>query len=68
MTFETVVNHKRMEIAINSLGFVMTVYPVLITKADKFQYKYKQYLGAFKQPDDYCPPVISDFNFLEGTA
>jgi hypothetical protein len=45
----------------------MTVYPVLITKADKFQYKYKQYLGAFKQPDDYCPPVISDFNFFEGT-
>jgi hypothetical protein len=67
MTFETVVNHKRMEIAINSLGYVMTVYPVLITKADKFQYKYKQYLGAFKQPNDYCPPVISDFNFLEGT-
>ena len=68
MTFETIVNHKRLQIAINSLGKVMTVYPVLITKADKFQFKYKQYLGAFKQPDDYCPPVITDIDFLEGTA
>lgn len=68
MTFETTVNHKRMHIAINSLGIVMTVFPVLVTKADKFQYKYKQYLGAFKQPDDYFPPVISDINFMEGTA
>ena len=68
MTFETTVNHKRMQIAINSLGVVMTVFPVLITKADKFQFKYKQYHGAFNQPDDYYPPIISDFNFLEGTV
>ena len=78
MTFETTVNHKKMHIAISSLGTVMTVFPVLVTKADRFQFKYKQYLGAFKQPDDYLPPVItsldftdaefSDAEFLEGVA
>jgi len=75
MTFETVVNHKKIHIAINSLGNVVTVYPVVVTKADKFQFKYKQYLGAFKQPDDYLPPVITaldfqdvDYEFLEGVA
>jgi hypothetical protein len=75
MTFETTVNHKKIHIAINSLGTVMTVFPVLVTKADKFQYKYKQYLGVYKQPDDYLPPVITaldfqdaDVEYLEGVA
>ena len=58
MTFETTVKGKRMEIAINSLGAVMTVYPVIKSTADKFQFKYKQYLGAFKKPDDFMPPII----------
>jgi hypothetical protein len=65
MTFETTVNHKKMHIAINSLGTVMTVFPVLVTKADRFQFKYKQYLGAFKQPDDYLPPVITSLDFQD---
>jgi hypothetical protein len=75
MTFETTVNHKKIHIAINSLGIVMTAFPVLVTKADKFQFKYKQYLGVYKQPDDYLPPVITsldfqdaDFEYLEGVA
>ena len=63
MTFETTVNQKRIHIAINSLGIVMTVFPVLVTKADIFQFKYKQYLGAFKQPDNYMPPIITEFDF-----
>jgi hypothetical protein len=53
----------------------MTAFPVLVTKADKFQFKYKQYLGVYKQPDDYLPPVITsldfqdaDFEYLEGVA
>ena len=58
MTFETTVKGKRMEIAINSIGVVMTVYPVIKSTADKFQFKYKQYLGAFKKPDDFMPPII----------
>jgi hypothetical protein len=58
MTFETTVKGKTMEIAINSLGIVMTVYPVIKSTADKFQFKYKQYLGAFKKPDDFMPPII----------
>lgn len=65
MTFETTVNHKKIHIAINSLGTVMTVFPVLVTKADRFQFKYKQYLGVFKQPDDYMP-VISELDFVDG--
>ena len=75
MTFETTVNHKKIHIAINSLGTVMTVFPVLVTKADKFQFKYKQYLGVYKQPDDYLSPVITaldfqdaDVEYLEGVA
>lgn len=75
MTFETTVNHKKIHIAINSLGIVMTAFPVLVTKADRFQFKYKQYLGAFKQPKDYLPPMITaldfkdvDFEYLEGAA
>jgi len=75
MTFETTVNHKKIHIAINSLGIVMTAFPVLVTKADRFQFKYKQYLGAFKQPKDYLPPVITaldfqdvDVEYLEGVA
>ena len=75
MTFETTVNHKKIHIAINSIGKVMTVFPVVVTKADRFQYKYKQYLGAFKQPEDYLPPVITsldfqevDYEYLEGVA
>ena len=75
LTFETIVNHKKIHIAINSLGIVMTAFPVLVTKADKFQFKYKQYLGVYKQPDDYLPPVITsldfqdaDFEYLEGVA
>jgi len=76
MTFETTFKGKRMEIAINSIGVVMTVYPVIQSTADKFQFKYKQYLGAFKKPDDYMPPIIiesdlnggdyTDFDFLDG--
>jgi hypothetical protein len=76
MTFETTFKGKRMEIAINSIGVVMTVYPVIQSTADKFQFKYKQYLGAFKKPDDYMPPIIMesdlngedyiDFDFLDG--
>ena len=75
MTFETTVNHKKIQIAINSLDTVMTVFPVLVTKADKFQFKYKQYLGVYKQPDDYLSPVITaldfqdaDVEYLEGVA
>ena len=75
MTFETTVNHKKIHIAINSLGVVMTAFPVLVTKADKFQFKYKQYLGAFKQPEDYLPPMITaldfqdvDVEYLEGVV
>ena len=75
LTFETIVNHKKIHIAINSLGIVMTAFPVLVTKADKFQFKYKQYLGVYKQPDDYLPPVITaldfqdaEFEYLEGVA
>jgi hypothetical protein len=63
MTFETTVKGKRMEIAINSLGAVMTVYPVINSTADKFQFKYGQYLGAFKQPDNYMSPIITEFDF-----
>jgi hypothetical protein len=76
MTFETTFKGKRMEIAINSIGVVMTVYPVIQSTADKFQFKYKQYLGAFKKPDDFMPPIImesdlseedyTDFDFLDG--
>lgn len=62
MTFETTIKGKRVEIAINSLGFVMTVYPIINTIADKFQFKYKRYLGAFKQPDDYIPPIITEYD------
>jgi hypothetical protein len=76
MTFETTFKGKRMEIAINSIGVVMTVYPVIQSTADKFQFKYKQYLGAFKKPDDFMPPIImesdlsgedyTDFDLLDG--
>ena len=66
LTFEIDVNFKTIHIAINTYGTVMTVYPKVITKADQFQFKYKQYLGAFKQPDDYLPPVITDLDFKEG--
>jgi len=62
MTFETTVKGKRIEIAINSLNVVMTVYPIINTIADKFQFKYKRYLGAFKQPDDYMPPIITEYD------
>ena len=62
MTFETTVKGKTMEIAINSLGIVMTVYPVIKSTADKFQFKYKQYLGAFKKPDDFMPPIIIEYD------
>jgi hypothetical protein len=51
------------------------VFPVVVTKADRFQFKYKQYLGVFKQPEDYLPPVITaldfqevDYEYLEGVA
>jgi len=63
MTFETIVKGKRMEIAINSLGVVMTVYPVISTLADKFQYKYNRYLGVFKQPEEYRLPIITEYDF-----
>ena len=63
MTFETTVKGKRMEIAISSIGVVMTVYPVIKSTADKFQFKYGQYLGAFKQPDNYMSPIITEFDF-----
>lgn len=62
MTFETIAKGKRMEIAINSLGVVMTVYPIISTLADKFQYKYNRYLGVFKQPDEYRLPIITEYD------
>jgi len=60
LTFETTVNWKTIHIAINTHGVVMTVFPKVISRADEFQYKYKQYLGAFKPPVDYLPTITAE--------
>jgi hypothetical protein len=59
LTFEATVNHRVMIIVVNTINKVVTVYPKILSKADEFQYKYKNYLGAFKKPNDFVTPVIT---------
>lgn len=55
---------KEFEIVLNPDGKVITVFPIVKTMADKFQYKYKRYLGEFKKPENYIAPVIFESDFV----
>jgi hypothetical protein len=66
LTFEITLNYKTVNIALNSYGRVITVYPKVKSRADEFQYKYNRYLGSFKPPVDYLPTITLDDFVNEG--